>query len=238
MLVAQKGHCNGHSAPAGRHEKSLNHGRVALPRDRLVRSGATFSTRKYFPINSHGVFISLEGWRILAGGNTPGNRPFALRPERSPEIAVDRPIRPISPIRPIQLHPKSPLSPARYRPISGPKIKGFNQTQTVTDQKILPLPATHDGHTREPFPLLSSVRNFGHSVHGNCNLFQRTYSYLPLFTPIPALLPPPGYVWSPPIACPQGLAIFHHPSSFAIFRQPLPAYLPPLFLFSTVASFH
>jgi hypothetical protein len=110
--------------------------------------------------NTYGAFISPAGWRILAEGSAPGNLPFALRPEGASVSTVSCPIRPISRIRPILPNPKStfphrkstvdlgyePLirvknglrsTPSRtdYRPISGPKIKGFNQTQTVTDQK-------------------------------------------------------------------------------------------------------
>jgi hypothetical protein len=90
-------------------------------------------------IKNHNVVPSFspEGWRTLAGGNTPGNDSETLRPEGSPESIVGHPIRPISPIRPIRPHPKSTvdlrrkplikvensLSPTRYRPKSGPKSK-------------------------------------------------------------------------------------------------------------------
>src|ERR1700744_4190248 len=35
--------------------------------------------------NAYGVFISPEGWRTLAGGNTPGDRPVFLHPGGVPE---------------------------------------------------------------------------------------------------------------------------------------------------------
>ena len=60
--------------------------------------------------HAYGLFINPEDWRILAGGNTPGNRPITLHPGRVLESAVDYPIRPISPIRPIPPHPKSTLT--------------------------------------------------------------------------------------------------------------------------------
>ncbi len=67
--------------------------------------------------NAYGVFISPEGWWTLAGGNTPGNRPAALRPEGARESITNCPIRPIRPIRPIPIphpqthpHPKSTLT--------------------------------------------------------------------------------------------------------------------------------
>ncbi len=67
--------------------------------------------------NAYGPFISPEGWRTLAGGNTPGNRPTTLRPGGALESIVGYPIRPISPICPIPLHhpqtnphPKSTLA--------------------------------------------------------------------------------------------------------------------------------
>jgi hypothetical protein len=100
--------------------------------------------------NAYGVFISLEGWWTLAGGNTPGNRPATLRPGRMPESILSWPIRPIGPIRLIQFphpqtnpHPKStldlgceglikvenglrpPLSPTRYQLIIRPENKGI-----------------------------------------------------------------------------------------------------------------
>jgi hypothetical protein len=57
-------------------------------------------------IENHNVVPSFspEGWRTLAGGNTPGNDSETLRPEGSPESIVGHPIRPISPIRPIPPH--------------------------------------------------------------------------------------------------------------------------------------
>jgi hypothetical protein len=112
--------------------------------------------------NAYGGFLSLEGWRILAGDNIPGNSPVALHPERVLESTVGYPIGPIRRIRPISPHPKStlphpkstvdlgcellirvenglisPLPPTSYRPISAPKIRGFSQNQTVTDRKKL-----------------------------------------------------------------------------------------------------
>ena len=67
--------------------------------------------------HAYGVFISPEGWWTLAGGNTPGNRPAALRPEGARESIINCPIRPIRPIRPIPIpyppthpHPKSTLT--------------------------------------------------------------------------------------------------------------------------------
>ncbi len=92
--------------------------------------------------NASSVFISPEGCRILAGGNTPGNGPDMWRPEGAPESPIDYPIRPLSRIRPIP-HPKStvdlgheplmrvenglrtPLSPTAYKPIIRPENKGI-----------------------------------------------------------------------------------------------------------------
>ena len=48
---------------------------------------------------ARGIFISPEGWRILAGGNTPGNGPDILRPEGALERIPCCLIGPISPIR-------------------------------------------------------------------------------------------------------------------------------------------
>jgi hypothetical protein len=112
--------------------------------------------------NAYSVFLSLEGWWILAGDNIPGNHPAALRPGGSPESTIGSTIGPTSPIGPIPPHPKSTLThpksivdlgcellirvenglrsiPLRtgHRPISTPKIKEFSQNQTVTDQKNL-----------------------------------------------------------------------------------------------------
>ncbi len=62
--------------------------------------------------NASGVFISLEGWWTLAGGNTPRNRPATLRPGRAPESILSCPIRPIGPIRLIQFpHPQTTPHP-------------------------------------------------------------------------------------------------------------------------------
>jgi hypothetical protein len=47
MLVARKSHRHGHAALAIQDKRSLNHGRVALLRDRFVRSRMTFNTRLY-----------------------------------------------------------------------------------------------------------------------------------------------------------------------------------------------
>ena len=92
--------------------------------------------------NACGLFISPEGWWILAGGNDPAT----LHPGGVLESAAGYPIRPISRIRPIWSHyphPKStfalkyeplmrvenslipPLSPTSYRPIIRPKNKGI-----------------------------------------------------------------------------------------------------------------
>ena len=112
--------------------------------------------------NAYGVFLSPGDWWTLAGGNTPGNRPAALRPGGVLEITAGYPIRPIGPIcrilfhRGPQTHPhpkstldlgserlikvenglRSPLSLTCYRPISGPKIRESNQNQTTANHKI------------------------------------------------------------------------------------------------------
>jgi hypothetical protein len=112
--------------------------------------------------NSYSVFFSPEGWQILTGDNIPSNHPAAWCPGGSLESTVGYPISPIRPIRPILPQPKSTLAHPKstvdlgceslirvenslistllrtsYRPISTPKIRGLNQTQTVTDRKIL-----------------------------------------------------------------------------------------------------
>ena len=141
MLVAYKGHCNGRDALAVQRKRSLNHGRVALPRDRIVRSSTTFSTHKYFQCaaNRHGVFVSPAGCRMLAGGTTPCNRPVFSHPGGSLESVVGHPLRPISRIRPISSRPKSivdlsgellirvdnSLSPTHHKPIIRPENKGI-----------------------------------------------------------------------------------------------------------------
>ena len=100
--------------------------------------------------HASGMFISPEGWRTLAGGNTPGNRPITLHPEGVPESTVGYPTSPISLTPPIPPHPKStftnpkstidlgykPLirvenrlvsypSPACHKPIIRPENKGI-----------------------------------------------------------------------------------------------------------------
>src|SRR5580698_2336479 len=112
MVNARDSHGNGHNSSASQCKKSLNHGRVALPRDRFVQSSATFSKRmsSESTVNRLGVFISPAGWRTLAGGNTPGICSISLHPGGVPESADGYLIRPISPIRPIPPHPKSTLA--------------------------------------------------------------------------------------------------------------------------------
>jgi hypothetical protein len=112
--------------------------------------------------NAYSVFLSLEGWWILAGDNIPGNHPAALRPGGSPESTIGSTIGPTSPIGPIPPHPKSTLTHPKsivdlgcellirvenglrsasprtcYRLKSALKIKESNQTQTVTGRKKL-----------------------------------------------------------------------------------------------------
>jgi hypothetical protein len=100
-------------------------------------------------------------------GNTFHNPAADSEAAQSAKLICGHPIRPIRPILP---RPKStfaipkstvdlgceplirvenslipPPSPTCYRPISAPKIKGFNQTQAVTDQKIILLAAANGG---------------------------------------------------------------------------------------------
>ncbi len=91
--------------------------------------------------NSHGhrhdnllPSASPEGWWILAGGNTPGNRPTTLYPGGGLESATTyRPTRPISPVDPILHEPlirvenglKPTLLRTSYRPIIRPENKGI-----------------------------------------------------------------------------------------------------------------
>lgn len=140
MFIADTGHRNGHNALAVYGEKSSNHGRVALPRDRFIRSSTLFSTRKYSTsaVNRHRTFFSPEGWRALAGGNTPGNHLAFSHSGGVPENVFGHPISPIRPIRLIP-HPKSTidlgreplikvnttLSPTRHKPIIRPENKGI-----------------------------------------------------------------------------------------------------------------
>ena len=88
--------------------------------------------------NAFGVFISPEGWRTLAGGNTPGNDTTMPHPEGVPESTVGYPIRPIRRIciNP-HCHPEyellikvendlgSSLSRSSHRPIIRPENKGI-----------------------------------------------------------------------------------------------------------------
>jgi hypothetical protein len=76
--------------------------------------------------HAYGVFISPEGWRTLAGGNTPGANPIFLHPGGVPENTLGRPIRPIPPLHPpTTSNPKSALSPTCHRPIIWPENKGI-----------------------------------------------------------------------------------------------------------------
>jgi hypothetical protein len=111
--------------------------------------------------NAYCVFISLEGWWTLAGGNTPGNRSATLRLGRALESILSCPIRPIGSIRLIQFphpqanpHPKStldlsceglikvenglrpPLSPTRYQLIIRPENKGIKPKSNRHRPKI------------------------------------------------------------------------------------------------------
>jgi hypothetical protein len=60
--------------------------------------------------NAYGLFINPEGWRTLAGGNTPGICSIFLHPGGVPEGAHRCPISPIRAIHPIRSHPKSTLA--------------------------------------------------------------------------------------------------------------------------------
>ena len=95
--------------------------------------------------NSYGIFISPEGWRNLAGGNTPGNDLAMPHPERVPESTVGYPIRPISPIRPNPpCHPwykplikvENGLSQTSHRPIIRPENKGIQSISNRHRPKI------------------------------------------------------------------------------------------------------
>ncbi len=160
--------------------------------------------------------LSLKGWWALAGGNTPGNRPVALRPEGALENTLGCPIRRISPIRPILFHhppassyPKStvdlgceplikvenglrsPLSPTCYRPISGPKIRESNQNQTVTNRKILsrvaaPMPVPKD---------CCGVRSCRLDVFKHQTLEAHSRLFKPITVYSSIFAPPPGGIW-------------------------------------------
>ncbi len=58
-------------------------------------------------------------------------------------------------------------SPTRYRLKSGPKIKEFNQTQTVTGRKILPLVVSHGGRPQGPILCLILYPTQLHATLGN-----------------------------------------------------------------------
>jgi hypothetical protein len=158
---------------------------------------------------------SPTGWWTLAGGNTPGYRPLALRPERSPERTAGHPIRPICPIRPIPLHhpqtnphPKStvdlgcegsikvenglrsPLLPTGYRPISGPKIRGSNRLQTVTNQKIYSASPLIPASRSKCFPLFLSTTNEVFQVKTRPLFRHPILTYSTLCQPILPILTP------------------------------------------------
>ncbi len=85
--------------------------------------------------NAYCVFISLEGWWTLAGGNTPVNRSATLSPGRALESILSCPIRPIGSIRlilfhypPTHFHPKSTLANPKSTVDLGcePLIRGEN----------------------------------------------------------------------------------------------------------------
>ena len=116
--------------------------------------------------NASRVFARLEGCWTLAGGNTPGNRPVTLRPERAPESTPCCPISPIGPIRPIpspHLRPlltlnqpliraenglRSTPSPTCYKPIIRPGNKGIRPKSNHHRPKdLLALPFIRVGKT-------------------------------------------------------------------------------------------
>src|ERR1700727_257697 len=123
--------------------------------------------------NVHDISLSPEGWRKLAGGNTAGNRLVALRPGGSPESSAGysiSPINPICPIIPSGHHVCNPLikvdpslSRPHHKPLSGQKIRGSNQNQTVTDQKnyyqSLRLTAARKDTLRKLTQLHANLRN-------------------------------------------------------------------------------
>jgi hypothetical protein len=123
--------------------------------------------------NVHDIFLSPEGSRKLAGGNTAGNRLVALRPGGSPESSAGysiSPINPICPIIPSGHHVCKPLikvdpslSRTHHKPLSGQKIRGSNQNQTVTDQKnyyqSLRLTAARKDTLRKLTQLHANLRN-------------------------------------------------------------------------------
>src|ERR1700749_4853392 len=90
--------------------------------------------------NAFSVFASPEGCWTLAGGNTPGNRPVTLRPERAPENTPCCPIRPISPIHPIpspHLRPPLTLNQPLIRVENGLKATAHKlATNQQSGQKI------------------------------------------------------------------------------------------------------
>ena len=102
--------------------------------------------------NACGLFISLEGWRILAGGSTPGAHLVSLHPSGVLESTVGYLIRLISPIRHIPpLHPRSKplikvatsLSPTFHKPIIRPKNKGIKPNTNCHKPKKIISKALH-----------------------------------------------------------------------------------------------
>ena len=113
--------------------------------------------------NAYGVFISPEGWRILAGDNTPGICSISLHPGGVPESTAGYFISPIRRIRPIPshlesilAHPKSTvdsgferlievengLRQASYKPIIRPKNKAIKpNTNRHRPKNFLPVAA-------------------------------------------------------------------------------------------------
>jgi hypothetical protein len=69
-------------------------------------------------------------------------------------------------------------SPTRYRLKSGPKIKKFNQTQTVTGRKILPLVVSHGGRPQGPILCLILYPTQLHATLGNPTQHPPTPAFL------------------------------------------------------------
>jgi hypothetical protein len=154
MLIARKGHCNGHGVPA---------------LIRLVQHASEPLNGSEFPpqalTNNHNVVQSFSPG--LAAAAYPG---CAVQNDSTLKELNHSPLLVLAPATiagqslslPTHPHPKStlahpkstvdlgcellikvenslisPLPPTSYRPISAPKIRGFSQNQTVTDRKKL-----------------------------------------------------------------------------------------------------
>jgi hypothetical protein len=143
--------------------------------------------------HASGMFISPEGWRTLAGGNTPGKGPLRLRPGGALESNVGYPIRLISPIR--LLH----NAPTCHRLKIRPENKGIKPKSNRHKPKNFIMGRCPKGH---------AVRKGHYGVCSSASTVtkaQISQAHSRLFKPVPA--------YSSVFAPPRGGIIFWRPSA-------------------------